>query len=225
VTTRSTAVTESGPRLEKQNKTKTKGKSMAWLFTRMGFYSVVKTGSNTDEWKVRSRSRQDLENLIKAADLRGQKVIQTYGADYLYRIIVNSDELSQIFTAIQESVTYTNYKGILQATPGQEKLCTVAHAIWSLVAEKFGGAYQQRGGNRQRSLLASERDERTFGASSSKRTIHATDSHTADSTLDDVEPPTPPMPKKHGSGRKPKSKEQALPDRELDLPTSETNAV
>jgi hypothetical protein len=113
-------------------------------------------------------------------------VIQAYGADYLYRIIVNSDELSQIFTAIQESVTYTNYKGILQATPGQEKLCSVAHAIWSLVAEKFGGAYQQRGCNRQRSLLDSERDERTLGDSPARRTIHATDSH---GTLDDAEPP------------------------------------
>jgi hypothetical protein len=119
-----------------------------WVFTAFGGYSIVRESGDGDKWKVRSRSRQDLERLISKANLTGQKVIQTFGSDYRYRLIINADELSQIFACLEKSITYSNYKGVLGATKGMEKLCDVAHGIWHLWAEQFGGAYQRKPGQR-----------------------------------------------------------------------------
>jgi hypothetical protein len=53
-----------------------------WCFAKFGGYSIVRCHGKTDQWQVRSRAREDLLNLIKAADLRDQKVIETLGRDY-----------------------------------------------------------------------------------------------------------------------------------------------
>jgi hypothetical protein len=227
VTSRRPATTDSGPNAGKAEQNKTKGKSMAWLMTTMGFFSVAAKGK-PGEYQIRARQRGDLENLIRAADLRGQKIISTDNSDYAFRIVVLRDELDRAFEAVENSITYDNVKSAVGRTPGQEQHASLYHSVWSILGKlQAGGPYGQRTGGRQpqRSLLDSERDERTFGDSPSKRTIHATDSHVAHSALDDVEPTTSTARRKRGSGRKTKSEDQALPDRELDFPTSETNAV
>ena len=218
-------MTDSGPNAGKAEQNKTKDTSMAWLATTMGFYSVVCKGK-PGEWQIRARKKGDLENLIRAADLRGQKIIYTENSDYAYRLVVLRDELDRVFEAVENSITYDNVKSAVARTPGQEQHAKLYHEVWSILGRlQSGGPYGQGHVNRQRSLLDSERDERTFGDSPSKRTIHATDSHVAHSALDDVEPTTSTARRKRGSGRKTKSEDQALPDRELDIPTSETNKV
>jgi hypothetical protein len=164
---------------------------MAWFFTSFGGFSVVLQDGKSNQWKVRSRSRQDLERLISKANLAGQKVIETFGSDYRYRLVINADELSAIFRTLEQSITYGNYKSKLQATPGMEKLCDVAHGIWHLWAGKFGGAYQRQPS--QRYLIDDDSHDQTL-AHGPKPTRPA---------LDDAEPPAPATIRdKPGNGRK-----------------------
>ena len=182
----------------------------------IGFFSVVSKGG-PGEYQIRARQRGDLENLIRAADLRSQKIIATDKSDYAFRIVVLRDELDRVCEALENSITYSNFKSAAAMVKGQEQHASLYHQVWSILGKlQQGGPYGQKTGGRQRqlSLTASEWGERTFG--------HDSVPH---SPLDDVEPPRPPMPKKRGSGRKMKSEKQALPDLELDPPTNETSRV
>jgi len=164
-----------------------------WVFSKWGFVSIVKKGVNGDEWQVRSRSREDLINLIKAADLRGQNVIETFGSDYRYRLVIKADELSLIFDAFESSIDYPNYKTRLSQTPGQEKNCRAAHTVWGVIADAHGGAYQSGPGGRQRSRLVNDTWERALGDAPPP-------THDAQT---DVEPPAPDVVRgKRGNGRK-----------------------
>jgi hypothetical protein len=129
-----------------------------WVFAKFGGFSIVRCHGKNDQWQVRSRSQQDLINLIRVAGLRGQKVIETLGRDYRFRLLVNADELSQVFSALEKSITYENYKAQLGSIRGMERLCSVAHSIWSVWASEFGGAYQTGGRTRQLSLAPPERE-------------------------------------------------------------------
>lgn len=176
--------------MKKAEQNKTKGKTV-WTMTTLGFFSVVIKGK-PGEYQIRARQRGDLENLIRAADLRGQKIIATDNSDYAFRIVVLRDELDRVFEALENSITYDNVKSAVGRTPGQEQHASLYHSVWSILGRlQAGGPYGQKTGGHQpqRSLLASERDERTLGDSPAKRTIHATDSHGAHNALDDVEPP------------------------------------
>lgn len=150
---------------------------MAWIFSKMGFYSIVL--GDHDEWQVRSRSRQHLVNLIKEADLRAQKVVSTPGRDYRYRLYVKAEELSRIFECFSK-IDYRNYKQKLGSTPGMEKFCDAAHKVWAVMA-----TLQDAPPWSNRQLPLSDDPKPTPNA------------------LDDVEPPAPDViHAKRGNGRK-----------------------
>lgn len=186
-----------------------------WCFSKFGGYSIVRCHGKTNQWQVRSRSSQDLINLIQRADLRHQKVIETLGRDYRWRLIVGADELSQIFSALESSVDYENYKSCLGRERGMGKLCSAAHRIWSVWASEFGGAYQS-GGHERRADMDGDWQRKTFGHDAKPAERESLDlgekwggDHSA---LHDVEPPPPPMPKKRGTGRKPRRGDQQTLD-------------
>ena len=139
----------------KQNKIE---RQYMWIFSKWGIVSIVKKGGKGDEWQVRSRSREDLTNLIQAAELRGQKVIEAFGSDYRYRLVIKADELTQLFDAFESGIDYPNYKTRLSQTPGQEKNCQAAHTVWRVIADAHGGAYQSAP-RAQRSLLSADAPE------------------------------------------------------------------
>jgi hypothetical protein len=60
-----------------------------WLFTLHGFYSIVK---KDHDYHVRSRDKQDLENLRKV--IPGLPPVQASfeGSDYPFRLILREDE-------------------------------------------------------------------------------------------------------------------------------------
>ena len=49
-----------------------------------GWYSIVRKGGNGKQWQIRARVKRDLLNLVVAARLDGQEVIETPLADYLW---------------------------------------------------------------------------------------------------------------------------------------------
>jgi len=110
-----------------------------WLFTKHGFYSVVKKkfGDQVKPFQVRGRSKGDLVNLIERCHL-DEKVIHTPHADYHYRITVDGEELNRIFELMQKSLDYENFKSMIADQSGQSSKLVAYHEIWNSM-NKFQG--------------------------------------------------------------------------------------
>jgi len=157
-----------------------------WLATVMGFYSVVKKGG-PEEYQIRARTKGDLENLCRRVGFPNSRIITTPAGDYAFRLVVNEEELGLIWESLQESIDYSNFKNAVARVPGQEKHEIMYHKWWSDAAKlqpwpPYGGP---------------------------RRETHEASSEDSASVLHDVEPPTPPMLKKRGNGRKGKGEEQS----------------
>ncbi|MBX7059636.1 MAG: hypothetical protein K1X75_16350 [Leptospirales bacterium] len=98
-----------------------------WLATKLGFYSIVR---KDDGVHVRSRVLQDLQNLVSAAGLRQE--IQTWpAADHRFRIIISSEQLARVMTALTNSIDYSNFKSMIGNTPDQKGKSKAYGSIWS----------------------------------------------------------------------------------------------
>jgi hypothetical protein len=104
-----------------------------WIFGTTFFVSIVKKGGE-GEWQVRARARRHLQNLMELANL-DRAIIASTHSDYAYRIIVNAQELHQLFAAMEGSIRYSNVKAAVARVPGEEKYEAAMHRVWSIMAD------------------------------------------------------------------------------------------
>ena len=116
-----------------------------WLMTQHGFYSVVER--QPDEFHIRSRERNDLQNLVDRVPLPGTEIFDTPEADYAARIVTDRDTVSTVMAFLAESIDYSNFKGKVDATPDQRH--KPYHRVWDVMAEALGAYGTQ--GNAKRS--------------------------------------------------------------------------
>lgn len=106
-----------------------------WLCTKYGFFSIVRKAS--DEFHVRARKREDLENLKKAVETMAEKLIpsdcmpklmsdlkisESFDADYRFRMVVTSNRHEfYIMRALTESVDYPNFKSMVHSNDQADK--------------------------------------------------------------------------------------------------------
>jgi len=82
-----------------------------WLFTKFGFFSVVKKESDgADTLTIRARVKADLENLIKYYLIGEFKILTFPEADYRYRIIVPKEVFTKAIAEITKDINYENFK-------------------------------------------------------------------------------------------------------------------
>ena len=103
-----------------------------WCQSVFGAFSIVKKGGE-GQWQIRARVHSDLLNLIHAAKLEGQQIIDTTNSDYRYRIIVGPEKLHCVFAALERSIDYPNFKGLIGQLPRMEKHCAAYHKIWGIL--------------------------------------------------------------------------------------------
>jgi len=103
-----------------------------WLFTKLGFYSVVQKGPS--EWHVRARSERDLLNLVAGwpPHFIKPEVQRSYaGSDYPWRIILTAPiEWMQVMIELAIGVNYPNFKAEIDASPDQCDKHNAYHTIW-----------------------------------------------------------------------------------------------
>lgn len=115
-----------------------------WLMTKYGFYSIVQKSPGC--YHVRSREKQDIENLIKAANLSSDiSIHESSEADYRFRIIVDQAILTSIFQYLGSSIDYDNFKGRIDRTTDQSH--KPYHRVWRVLADALG-AYGKPGNAR-----------------------------------------------------------------------------
>lgn len=101
-----------------------------WLFTKRGFYSIVR--KSDDEWHVRARAKKDLENLLALVGAK-HKVHRSVDADYRWRIVCGTADARQMIARLSEDIDYSNFKGKIAATPDQADKLRAYHDIWGIM--------------------------------------------------------------------------------------------
>lgn len=106
-----------------------------WIMSKQGFYSIVQHKDLTDTYQVRSRARQDLENLLTllGGALEGITIKETPHNDYAYRILVNGQQKAAILAALGEEIDYPNFKGEIGRRPDQKAKLNAYHDIWAVM--------------------------------------------------------------------------------------------
>ena len=85
-----------------------------WLFSRDGFFSVVKDSyCGDDELMVRARCREDLERFLDRAGLKDNEIVKVDHADYRYRTKVGREAWALYVATMAINIHYTNVKGII----------------------------------------------------------------------------------------------------------------
>lgn len=110
-----------------------------WIYSDIGFFSIVRHQADMATLVVRGRSHDDLELLKKLAHLSGG-IILTADADYAFRIFVtNVDEKFRLFEAFEESIDYPNFKGRVDRTfPDRTGMHHAIHAMTARHLGEFG---------------------------------------------------------------------------------------
>lgn len=86
-----------------------------WVFTRMGFFSVVENRNNNEEVMVRARCIDDITRL--ALRLGTDPIINTPHADYPYRLICTKTAWANLMYETAEDIDYDNFKNTITKDP------------------------------------------------------------------------------------------------------------
>lgn len=88
-----------------------------WLFTTIGFFSVVADPDHPDTLKVRARARADLEAL-RDRHLPDLEIVETDHTDYRFRAFVHRDEWAHAARALAADIDYPNFKSAVGQRQG-----------------------------------------------------------------------------------------------------------
>ena len=93
-----------------------------WVFTNHGFYSIVRIlDTNPEKFWIRSRRREHLNTFFSE-----ERILESYGSDYQYRVEINKEELSEIFSYLPEEIDYSNFKDSIK----DKHLHHAAKLVW-----------------------------------------------------------------------------------------------
>lgn len=106
-----------------------------WLFTQYGFYSIVAQPNEDDIFIVRSRVRNDLENLRTLAQLEGE-IGEQQNADLPYSLRLSTDEWGRALASLGATVDYPDFQERIEQLPDQsgkrESYSQVSDSVSSL---------------------------------------------------------------------------------------------
>jgi hypothetical protein len=105
-----------------------------WPMTKYGFYSIVQ--KQPGEYHVRSRERQDIENLMTHIAFGQGEIIESERSDYAFRIIVKKEDVEAILRFLGETIDYDNFKDKIDQTPDQNH--KPYHEVWGILANALG---------------------------------------------------------------------------------------
>ena len=103
-----------------------------WLFTRDGFLSLVQDRDNPDLLQVRARDRADI-----LAHFPQAQVLDTAGADYAFRALVNRREVADTIHAAVMGLSYTSHakEEMADASPPNPRRMSAYYTVWTALAE------------------------------------------------------------------------------------------
>ena len=106
-----------------------------WIFSTLGFFSIVQHKADKAPFLVRAREREDLVNLCRAASIDPRLVQHTPERDYAYRVQIGGGQLPAVFDALEASIDYPNFKDAVKHTEGQDRKVGPYTRVWGIMAD------------------------------------------------------------------------------------------
>jgi hypothetical protein len=103
-----------------------------WIFTKLGFFSVVQKPDDHAEGTltIRSRVRADLEALRTEYIPTLGSIIEHAGTDYRYRAKASRTDVQAAMAKIVGDITYSNFKNEVAKQQGKSRAATYGK-VWS----------------------------------------------------------------------------------------------
>jgi hypothetical protein len=102
-----------------------------WLFTDIGFFSVVAHRDRPDTLLVRARTRGDLEAL-RDRHLPDLELHENLGSDYRWRAFVIRSDWEHMAAALAAGIDYPNFKDAVAERQGNDR-ADIYHDVWAVV--------------------------------------------------------------------------------------------
>lgn len=111
-----------------------------WIFTKIGFFSIVQHRDDRDQFLVRSRTRDDLVRLVDSISIKRDRIRET-GTDYPFRVFITRDEMVTLAQELVAELNYPNFKAeVGRRDPSRASLYS---RVWALLGDHLGWARQQ----------------------------------------------------------------------------------
>ncbi len=81
-----------------------------WIFTLDGFFSAVQDKNDAGRIMVRSRLKEDLENLLARLSMPETEILAWTGTDYAYRVFIPRQAWRGYLETMSDGLNYTNFK-------------------------------------------------------------------------------------------------------------------
>jgi hypothetical protein len=105
-----------------------------WIFTPIGFFSVVKKEHDAeDEITIRARVRADLEAL-KAYVASMSEIREDRNADYWYRATAKHEDFAEAAAQLVRDIDYSNFKNQVASKQGYDRSSRYGE-VWSVMYE------------------------------------------------------------------------------------------
>jgi hypothetical protein len=100
-----------------------------WVFTTIGFFSVVGHRTVPGYVLVRARAIADLRELVKRLPLPHPKIRRTPTADYLFRVVARQDQVAELLAQLAREIDYDNFKTAVERRQGPGR-AALYHDVW-----------------------------------------------------------------------------------------------
>ena len=102
-----------------------------WLFTSLGFFSVVAHRDEPDTLLIRARAREDLEAL-RDRHLPDLELVENAGSDYRWRGFVSREGLERVAAGLAADIDYPNFKDAVAHRQGASR-AHLYHDVWNVM--------------------------------------------------------------------------------------------
>ena len=106
-----------------------------WIFSKLGFVSIVQHRHLPGMLLVRARARDDIDNFVRLLDEIGGKkhpVEETPNADYRFRTVVCNRLVAKVVGRIAAGISYPNFKDEIHGDPSRD---SAYMRIWRAMAD------------------------------------------------------------------------------------------
>lgn len=104
-----------------------------WIFTSVGFISVVRSDIEPGRLIVRARNIKHLEILLPNAE-----IVHLPNRDYKYRVFITQEQFTALMLKLSTSIDYVNFKSSVH----EIKYRDACHEVWGVMNRYQRGAEQ-----------------------------------------------------------------------------------
>ncbi|QWV94887.1 hypothetical protein KP004_06835 [Geomonas oryzisoli] len=102
-----------------------------WIFTSVGFISVVRSDLDSEKLAVRARKRKHLEMLLP-----DEEIVHLPNRDYKYRVFITQEKFTDLMLKLSTSINYQNFKSSVHEFNYQD----ACHEVWGVMNRYQRGA-------------------------------------------------------------------------------------